>query len=92
MDFNPADLTDEQRMAVIAGTLPVSSLNGKGLKPGIDTVVAALGIGDGKTPINAGAWLTLVQEQLGSLLRFNDLTGQLEYNGVPLPPDETELL
>ena len=92
MDFNPADLTDEQRMAVIAGTLPISSLNGNGPKPGIDTVVAALGIGDGKTRINAGAWLTLVQEQLGGLLRFNDLTRQLEYNGTTLPPDETELL
>lgn len=92
MDFNPADLTDEQRMAVIAGTLPVSSLNGKGLKPGIDTVVAAIGIGDGKTRINAGAWLTLVQEQLGGFLRFNDLTRQLEYKGATLPPDETELL
>jgi predicted P-loop ATPase len=41
--------------------------------------------------LNAGSIKTLLEEKVGSHLKFNDLSRQLEFCGEMLPPDEAEL-
>ena len=98
MDFNPADLSDEQRLAVIAGTLPASSLNGTKPQAGLPALLQDLHPVENPTnskgePIShsAGTWANLLETRLDGRLRFNDLSRLIEYQGHSLPVDETSI-
>lgn len=98
MDFNPADLSDEQRLAVIDGTLPASSLNGTKPKAGLPALLQDLypvenPINSKGEPVShsAGSWANLLETRLDGRLRFNDLSRLIEYQGHSLPVDETSI-
>ena len=98
MLLDPADLSDAQRLAIIEGTLPVASLNGTKPTTGLPALLQDLHPVENPTnakgePVShsAGTWANLIEDRLDARLRFNDLTRLIEYQGHPLPVDETSI-
>ncbi len=99
-NFNPEDLTHEQQMGVLNGTLSLADVGAvppkqKGLPTLIDDLEPTQnpkkkdGTDKGHS---AGTWANLIEDRLSTKLRFNDLTRLIEYDGESLPVDETTIL
>ena len=98
--FDANRLTKEERLAVLNGSKSLVDL-GAIERPhkGLPVLLTDLSPPDNPRNKNgeeknhtAGSWANFVADRLGRKLRFNDLTGLMEYEGTSLPVDETSLL
>ncbi len=98
--FDANRLTKEERLAVLNGSKSLIDLGA--IEPphkGLPALLADLLPPDNPRDKNgeeknhtAGSWANFVTDRLGGKLRFNDLTGLMEYKGTSLPVDETSLI
>jgi len=100
MSFDPAALTDEQRLRVIDGSLSVSEVSGDDSNVTPIELLAELlpsGFNDkgAPSPVNAGALTSMfstVMEKRPKFIRWNLMSQEVEINGQPLSPHQQECI
>jgi predicted P-loop ATPase len=99
MDFNPADLSDEQRFEVMNGSLGLSEVGAMPEQTSVQLLASLLPLGlddKGKpSPINAGGLTTLLLDLMTrrkGFIRWNIMSQEVEIKGAPLSPQEQECI
>jgi predicted P-loop ATPase len=100
MTINPAELTPDQRLRVIEGSLAVSEVIGDNTSTTPIEQLAALlptGFNDkgAPSPANAGALTSMIStlmENRSGLIRWNLMSQEVEINAQPLSPHQQECI
>ena len=99
MTFDANNLPQETLNRALSGELSITELADIKVEPGLPSLLQQLD--PPENPVDskgnfknhrAGTWANFLADRLGSKLRFNDLSRLIEFEGKPLPVDETSVL